>query len=247
MSDYQSKIKRGHARKKRKLIGTGGYRKLKYGAKRPSYKRSKSAPPGFGVFEESNEQKIVTFDFDETLAVWLYDDYEKQYFIPNTKSVKLMKDLSDAGFEIHIVTSRHSTRSAPVIKFVREEKIIFNRGTKDEEVINIRDLVDEENLHFAGGYKSEILNDLQSKMHFDDDEKEFDVYSRMYPEDKEMKFFHIAFTVDWDSYYNGSVPTDDQISIQRFEQRSEVKHEKQSHQDNRQKRQGRRRVRGLAL
>ena len=36
MSDYQKKVKRGHARKKRKLIGTGGYRKLKYGAKRPN-------------------------------------------------------------------------------------------------------------------------------------------------------------------------------------------------------------------
>ena len=74
MSDYQKIVKRGYERKKRKMIGTGGYRKLKYGAKRPSYKRAKSAPPGFGAIGEGLDAKVATFDFDETLAIWGHDD-----------------------------------------------------------------------------------------------------------------------------------------------------------------------------
>ena len=43
---YQRKIRRGHRRMKRRLIGFGGI-STPYFSK-PSYKRSKSAPPGFG-------------------------------------------------------------------------------------------------------------------------------------------------------------------------------------------------------
>jgi len=247
MSDYQSKIKRGHARKKRKLIGTGGYRKLKYGAKRPSYKRSKSAPPGFGVFEESNEQKIATFDFDETLAIWHHDDWEKvsqDSFYPNVKTILRMRDLKNEGYEIHIVTSRHSVRSAPVFNFVRGAgDAILGRGTDKEERIKISDLVDEENIHFAAGDKATILKDLNSNVHFDDDEEEFEIYRKLYPED-EMKFYLIKFDITWNNYYeHGLLPN--QTLIQSFGQKSEVKHEskKSSNKNNRQMRTGNRRNR----
>ena len=43
---YQRKIRRGHSRMKRRLIGMGKNMTPHYS--RPNYKRSKSAPPGFG-------------------------------------------------------------------------------------------------------------------------------------------------------------------------------------------------------
>jgi len=43
---YQRKVRRGHSRMKRRLIGKGKIRTPYYS--KPNYKRSKSAPPGFG-------------------------------------------------------------------------------------------------------------------------------------------------------------------------------------------------------
>ena len=222
MSDYQKMVKRGYERKKRKMIGTGGYKKLKYGAKRPSYKRAKSAPPGFGVFEENFDQKVATFDFDETLAIWEYDDYEKQFAYPNLQTFLQLIKLKNSGYDIHIVTSRHASRSKPVYDFVQNEEIVLYPKTEKEKRIKISDLIDVENIHFAGGDKANILKDLNSEIHFDDDETEFEIFSKLYPED-EMKFYHIKFDVEWDDYYNGLLPN--QTLIQSFGHKSEVKHE----------------------
>jgi hydroxymethylpyrimidine pyrophosphatase-like HAD family hydrolase len=222
MSDYQKLVKRGHARKKKKLIGTGGYKKLKYGAKRPSYKRARSAPPGFGVFEEGLDLKVATFDFDETLAIWSYDDYEKQSAYPNLQTFLQLIKLKSAGYDIHVVTSRHSSRSKPVYNFIQNEEIILYPKTDKEKRIKISDLIDKENVHFAGGDKAHILKDLNSEIHFDDKAEEFELYSKLYPDDQ-MKFYHIKFDVDWDDYYNGLLPN--QTLIQSFGHKSEVKHE----------------------
>jgi|10_taG_2_1085330.scaffolds.fasta_scaffold03565_4 hydroxymethylpyrimidine pyrophosphatase-like HAD family hydrolase len=237
MSNYQDKLKRGHARKKKRLIGTGGHKELKYGAKRPSYKRSKSAPAGFSTLEENSVEKIATFDFDETLAIWHHDDWEKvsqDSFYPNIKTVLKMRYLKNEGYEIHIVTSRHRSRSAPVFNFVSGAgDVILNRGTDSEERIKISDLVNKDNIHFAGGDKATILKDLNSKVHFDDDEEEFKIYRRMYPED-DIEFQYIKFDITWNNYYeHGLLPNE--TSIQRFEQKSEVKHEskKSSNKNNR--------------
>jgi len=43
---------KGHARKKKRLIGKGGQPNTKPYTKKPSYKRAKSAPAGFGGAEE---------------------------------------------------------------------------------------------------------------------------------------------------------------------------------------------------
>jgi len=43
---YQRAVKKGHRRMKLRLIGLGGNKKKEKGYKEPSYKRSKSAPPG---------------------------------------------------------------------------------------------------------------------------------------------------------------------------------------------------------
>lgn len=45
---FQKKMKAKHKKMKFRLIGLGGNKKKEKGMKKPSYKRSKSAPPGFG-------------------------------------------------------------------------------------------------------------------------------------------------------------------------------------------------------
>lgn len=241
MSDYQKMVKRGHARKKRQVIGTGGYKKLKYGAKRPSYKRAKSAPPGFGVFEEGLDSKIATFDFDETLAIWSYDDYDKQSAYPNLQTFLQLIRLKNQGYDIHIVTSRHSSRSTQVFDFIQNDEIVLYPKTDQEKRIKINDLIDKENIHFAGGDKAHILKDLNSEMHFDDDEEEFEIFSKLYPE-AQIKFYHIQLLdkegnvygkgADWNHYYNGLLPN--QTLIQSFGHKSEVKHESKSNKNYRQ-------------
>ena len=52
MEKVQKAYKRGHARKKRRLIGKGKQRNTAPYTKKPSMKRAKSAPPGFGGLEE---------------------------------------------------------------------------------------------------------------------------------------------------------------------------------------------------
>tara|TARA_R110000824_G_scaffold54914_1_gene151413 strand:- start:196 stop:942 length:747 start_codon:yes stop_codon:yes gene_type:complete len=232
MSDYQKMVKRGHARKKRQMIGTGGYKKLKYGAKRPSYKRAKSAPPGFGAIGEDLNKKVATFDFDETLAIWGYDDYEKQHSYPNLQTFLQLIRLKNLGYDIHIVTSRHASRSKPVFDFIQNDEIVLYPKTEKEKRIKISDLIDKENIHFAGGDKAHILKDLNSNVHFDDDETEFEIFSKLYPE-AQIKFYHIQLLdldgnvygkgADWNAYYNGLLPN--QTLIQSFGHKSEVKHE----------------------
>jgi hypothetical protein len=202
MSDYQKKIRRGHARKKKRIIGTGGYRKLKHGAKRPSYKRSKSAPPGFGVFEEDNSDKVITFDFDETLAIWEYEKHNKKNKnYPNIKICDIMLKLFNKGFDIHIVTSRHKSRAYDVENFIER----YDLPVKD--------------VHYAAGRKAKILKDLNSKVHFDDNNKEFEVYRRLYPDDN-MVFYHVIFDIDPENYYNGGLPS--KTFVRRIEIKNEV-------------------------
>jgi hypothetical protein len=51
---FQKAVKQGHKKMKIRLIGKGGGKNTR-GTTKPSYKRSKSAPPGFGgALEETN-------------------------------------------------------------------------------------------------------------------------------------------------------------------------------------------------
>ena len=201
MSDYQKKIRRSHAKKKKKLIGTGGYKKLDYGAKRPSYKRSKSGDSAFGVFEEDKNSQVATFDFDETLSIWEYDDHQKVRNYPNIKVIDVMKKLSNKGFDIYIVTSRSKSRSSDVENFLQSYNLPVKKA------------------YYAGGDKATILKDLNSKVHFDDNKDEFEVYRKLYPNDN-MMFHHVKFDTNWDDYYNGHLPS--QVFIRRIELKNEV-------------------------
>tara|TARA_Y100000296_G_scaffold3862_1_gene5118 strand:- start:137 stop:772 length:636 start_codon:yes stop_codon:yes gene_type:complete len=45
---FQRAVKKGHSKMKMRLIGLGGNKKREKGHTKPSFKRSKSAPPGYG-------------------------------------------------------------------------------------------------------------------------------------------------------------------------------------------------------
>ena len=51
---FQKAVKKKHKKMKIRLIGLGGGKNTR-GTKKPSYKRSKSAPPGFGGSLEENK------------------------------------------------------------------------------------------------------------------------------------------------------------------------------------------------
>ena len=53
--DYQQAVKRGHTRKKIRLIGKGGQPNTTPYTKKPSMKRAKSAPAGYGGLEEDSD------------------------------------------------------------------------------------------------------------------------------------------------------------------------------------------------
>ena len=45
---FQGAVKKGHSKMKMRLVGLGGNKKREKGHTKPSFKRSKSAPPGYG-------------------------------------------------------------------------------------------------------------------------------------------------------------------------------------------------------
>ena len=45
---FQDAVKKGHSKMKMRLVGLGGNKKREKGHTKPSFKRSKSAPPGYG-------------------------------------------------------------------------------------------------------------------------------------------------------------------------------------------------------
>ena len=66
MEPFQRKVAAGYSKKKKKMIGQGGNKYISppY-SKKPSYKRSKSAPPGFGgALEESMTNLLAEIEFD---------------------------------------------------------------------------------------------------------------------------------------------------------------------------------------
>ena len=94
-SKYQRKIAKGHSRSKKRLIGKGGNKDTGGGKghTRPSMKRSKSAPAGFGAIGEVEELEEETISTDTNLT--------KDVAIPATSvNTKLMKDVPGAAGDL---------------------------------------------------------------------------------------------------------------------------------------------------
>ena len=104
--------------------------------------------------------KLVTFDFDDTLTMPYWSD-EDGYWTsgtdPNRKTISAMKKLHSKGFEIAIVTSRHSTseHKRTIGTFVKKHGLPVKRF-----------------VFTNGKWKVDMLDKLGSILHYDDDKEE---------------------------------------------------------------------------
>ena len=124
-------------------------------------------------------EKIVTFDFDDTLTLPHYDEEEELWTTglePNKKTISAMKKFASKGYEVKIVTSRHGTgnHKKDVATFTKKH----NLPVKDIIFTN-------------GKYKADTLERIGSALHYDDDTEEI---SRI--KSKGIKVIHIKHPLD---------------------------------------------------
>jgi hypothetical protein len=117
---------------------------------------------------------VITFDFDDTLTLTQWDPEEESFnFIgPNKHICQTLREHVNNGDHVHIVTSRHGPEmnndgeirqhgQPSVLAFVNE---------------HLADVVDRlAGIHFtSGALKWNLLHELRSDKHFDDDRCELD-------------------------------------------------------------------------
>ena len=111
------------------------------------------------------KNKVVTFDFDDTLLEWRASRNDKGNIVETTISTTginpqtwpIFLKFLDEGCEVHIVTSR-SSRSRSKVETILKEWNVLHRIA---------------GIHFSDGYfKRNILEKLGSSIHHDDDELE---------------------------------------------------------------------------
>ena len=116
---------------------------------------------------KEEEQKVVTFDFDDTLSLSHYDpdlDYGWVYDGPHKPFIeKLFKHLSE-GHTVYIVTSRHGDRELDSLE------------NPDQRAV--QEFLDEHGIKVSGVFftdgklKVQKLLELGSSLHHDDDPEE---------------------------------------------------------------------------
>jgi hydroxymethylpyrimidine pyrophosphatase-like HAD family hydrolase len=89
-----------------------------------------------------NEQRVVSFDFDETLH---YD------YTPNKPMIKIMLDHHKKGDLVIIMTARHKKGMQPVYDFVQKHKLPVSK-------------IYHTNMNLKGNY----LKNLGCYLHYDD-------------------------------------------------------------------------------
>lgn len=94
MEEFQRKMFRGHSKKKRLHIGLGGQKNVPPYTVRPSYKRSKSAPPiGESLVQEISTDTIETFRVRDSLApFWRGDKLDPEI---REQLLKIAQDFID--------------------------------------------------------------------------------------------------------------------------------------------------------
>ena len=105
---------------------------------------------------------LVTFDFDDTLTVpfkdkegfWLSGGYQ-----PNFDTIKILQDTSAQGHVVSIVTSRPYTEGS-------EKKI--------KAFVEKYELPVDELVFTNGGWKADVLEEMASILHYDDDLEELE-------------------------------------------------------------------------
>jgi FMN phosphatase YigB (HAD superfamily) len=122
--------------------------------------------------QEGEEARIVTFDFDDTLIRY---DSDWEYKDDNNHIIDLFKRFYNAGYKVFIVTTRLQKHEA------------------SPDRINVAQFVKEHNLPVAGVIFTEgedkvhTLQDLNSLLHFDDDDFEWAAIEQKAPHIKIVK------------------------------------------------------------
>lgn len=95
--------------------------------------------------------KIITVDFDETLAVTSSTAWGGSTLLPVERIVNFVKSKIDSGFHVYIVTFRNWDNKKEIVDFCNRHRI------------NIKDVVCTE-----GKTKTEFIKKLNSSLHIDD-------------------------------------------------------------------------------
>jgi uncharacterized HAD superfamily protein len=95
--------------------------------------------------------KVITVDFDDTLAVTSSTAWGGTTLVPVERIVNFVKSKIDSGFEVYVVTFRNWDNKKEVVDFCNRHRI------------NIKDVVCTE-----GKTKTEFIKKLNSSLHIDD-------------------------------------------------------------------------------
>lgn len=95
--------------------------------------------------------KVITVDFDETLAVTSSTAWGGTTLLPVERIVNFVKSKIDSGFHVYIVTFRNWDNKKEIVDFCNRHRI------------NIKDVVCTE-----GKTKTEFVKKLNSSLHIDD-------------------------------------------------------------------------------
>ncbi len=95
--------------------------------------------------------KVITVDFDDTLAVTTTTAWGGSTLMPVERIVNFVKSKIDSGFEVYIVTFRNWDNKKEVVDFCNKHRI------------DIKDVVCTE-----GKTKTEFIKKLNSSLHIDD-------------------------------------------------------------------------------
>jgi hypothetical protein len=95
--------------------------------------------------------KVITVDFDETLAVTSSTAWGGSTLTPVERIVNFVKSKIDSGFHVYIVTFRNWDNKKEVVDFCRKHRI------------EVKDVVCTE-----GKNKTEFVKRLNSSLHIDD-------------------------------------------------------------------------------
>jgi len=128
---------------------------------------------------EAEEANVISFDFDDTLAL---ADSEYEYIGPNEPLLSLFKQFKDRGYKVYIITSRKEANedshrkkgSATVNEFVEEY------GLSPDNIIFTHP---EDKVH--------TLRRVGVILHFDDDDYEIAAIEKHAPE---IKYVTIDYT-----------------------------------------------------
>jgi uncharacterized HAD superfamily protein len=95
--------------------------------------------------------KVITVDFDETLAVTSSTAWGGTTLLPIERIVNFVKSKIDSGFHVYIVTFRNWDNKKEIVDFCNRHRI------------DIKDVICTE-----GKTKTEFVKKLNSSLHIDD-------------------------------------------------------------------------------